>query len=87
MKVAQAIIAQSREVWLAADHSKFNRRAMVQLAHLSQVHVLFTDRPLTPQIQACLEESGGQCVLAQGSEDPAASGQVGQMGQAEDVGK
>ena len=64
VKVAQAIIAQSREVWLAADHSKFVRRAMVQLAHLSQVDVLFTDQALTPQLQACLEESGGQCVVA-----------------------
>jgi DeoR family glycerol-3-phosphate regulon repressor len=64
VKVAQAIIAQSREVWLAADHSKFTRRAMVQVAHLSQVDVLFTDHPLTPQLRACLEESGGQCVVA-----------------------
>ena len=64
VKVAQAIIAQSREVWLAADHSKFSRRAMVQLAHLSQVDVLFSDQPLTPQLQACLEESGGRCVVA-----------------------
>jgi DeoR family transcriptional regulator, glycerol-3-phosphate regulon repressor len=64
VKLAQAIIAQSREVWLAADHSKFTRRAMVQLAHLSQVDVLFTDQPLTPQLQACLEESGGECVVA-----------------------
>ncbi len=64
VKVAQAIIAQSREVWLVADHSKFQRRAMVQLAHLSQVDVLFTDQPLTAQLQACLEDSGGQCVVA-----------------------
>lgn len=64
VKVAQAIIAQSREIWLVADHSKFQRRAMVQLAHLSQVDVLFTDQPLTAQLQACLEDSGGQCVVA-----------------------
>ena len=31
VKVARAIIEQSREVWLAADHSKFNRPAMVEL--------------------------------------------------------
>ena len=67
VKVAQAIIAQSREVWLAADHSKFTRRAMVQLAHLSQVDVLFTDAPLTPQMQSCLEEAGGRCVVAAGA--------------------
>lgn len=29
VKVAQTIIGQSREVWLAADHSKFSRQAMV----------------------------------------------------------
>ena len=31
VKVARAIIEHSREVWLAADHSKFNRPAMVEL--------------------------------------------------------
>jgi hypothetical protein len=31
--VAQTIIAQAREVWLAADASKFNRPAMIQLGH------------------------------------------------------
>jgi DeoR family glycerol-3-phosphate regulon repressor len=39
VRVARAIIEQSREVWLAADHSKFNRPAMVELAHLD------ADRP------------------------------------------
>ncbi|MBS0339614.1 MAG: DeoR/GlpR transcriptional regulator [Proteobacteria bacterium] len=43
VKVAQTIIAQAREVWLAADHSKFNRPAMVQCAELSQIDCLFTD--------------------------------------------
>ena len=33
VKVAQTIIAQAREVWLAADASKFNRPAMIELAH------------------------------------------------------
>src|SRR5207245_8753955 len=37
VKVAQAIIAHAREVWLAADSSKFNRPAMVELAQLSQI--------------------------------------------------
>ena len=33
VKVAQTIVEHAREVWLAADHSKFNRPAMVQLGH------------------------------------------------------
>jgi len=43
VKVAQTIIEHAREVWLAADHSKFNRPAMVQLATLEQIDRLFTD--------------------------------------------
>ncbi|MDE2418053.1 MAG: DeoR/GlpR transcriptional regulator [Burkholderiales bacterium] len=43
VKVAQTIISHAREVWLAADISKFNRPAMVEVAMLSQIDRLFTD--------------------------------------------
>jgi DeoR family glycerol-3-phosphate regulon repressor len=42
-KGAHTIIAQAREVWLAADASKFYRPAMIQLGTLSQIDRLFTD--------------------------------------------
>ena len=42
--MARAIIEHSREVWLAADHSKFNRAAMVEVARLDQIDALFTDQ-------------------------------------------
>ena len=45
VKVSQTIIAHAREVWLAADISKFNRPAMVAVAQLSQIDRLFTDAP------------------------------------------
>ncbi|MCL4182936.1 MAG: DeoR/GlpR family DNA-binding transcription regulator [Burkholderiaceae bacterium] len=64
VKVAQTIIEQSREVWLVADASKFGRRAMVQLAHLSQVDVLFTDESPPPPLLRTLADSGGRCVVA-----------------------
>jgi len=48
VKVAQTIIAQAREVWLAADASKFNRPAMIQLGTLSQIDRLFTDAEPPP---------------------------------------
>ncbi|MCD2510943.1 DeoR/GlpR family DNA-binding transcription regulator [Comamonas endophytica] len=64
VKVAQTIIAQSREVWLAADHSKFERQAMVQLATLAQIHRLFTDAPPPPAFVPLLEEAGVQCTVA-----------------------
>jgi DeoR family transcriptional regulator, glycerol-3-phosphate regulon repressor len=43
VKVSQTIIACAREVWVAADISKFNRPAMVEVANLSQIDRLFTD--------------------------------------------
>jgi DeoR family glycerol-3-phosphate regulon repressor len=61
VKVAQTIIERSREVWLAADHSKFNRPAMVELAHLGQVDMLFTDAPPPSPFAALLAEAGVTC--------------------------
>ena len=58
VKVAQTIIEQSREVWLAADHSKFNRPAMVELGRLDQVDSLFTDQTPPEPFPALLAEAG-----------------------------
>ena len=58
VKVARAIIEHSREVWLAADHSKFNRPAMVELGRLDQVDTLFTDLPPPEPFPALLAEAG-----------------------------
>jgi DeoR family glycerol-3-phosphate regulon repressor len=64
VKVARAIIEHSREVWLAADHSKFNRPAMVQLATLDEVDMLFTDTAPPAPFPALLAEAGVSCEVA-----------------------
>ena len=61
VKVAQAIIAHSREVWLAADISKFNRPAMVELATLSQIDRLFTDATPPEPFPKLLDEAQVRC--------------------------
>ena len=66
VKVAQAIIRASRQVWLAADHSKFNRPAMVEVGRLNQVDRLFTDQPPPAVFHALLDEAGVVCTLAGG---------------------
>jgi DeoR family transcriptional regulator, glycerol-3-phosphate regulon repressor len=58
VKVAQTIIAHSREVWLAADHNKFHRPAMVELATLDQIDRLFTDKNPPDPFPALLKEAG-----------------------------
>ena len=65
VKVAQTIIGQSREVWLAADHSKFNRQAMVELARLNQIDRLFTDVQPSAPFDALLRDAEVQCTIAQ----------------------
>jgi DeoR family glycerol-3-phosphate regulon repressor len=57
VKVAQTIIEQAREVWLAADASKFNRPAMVEVAALSQIDRLFTDAEPPDPYPALLNEA------------------------------
>lgn len=58
VRVAEAIIAQSRTVFLVADHSKFRRPALVRLGHMSQIHALFTDRPPPEAMAEVFAESG-----------------------------
>lgn len=64
VKVAQTIIEHSREVWLAADASKFNRPAMVELATLAQIDRLFTDATPPEPFPALLAEAGVRCDVA-----------------------
>ncbi|MGN6525209.1 MAG: DeoR/GlpR family DNA-binding transcription regulator [Burkholderiaceae bacterium] len=65
VKVARAILAHSREVWVAADHSKFNRPAMVELARFDQVDMLFTDAPPPSPFPTLLAQAGVTCVDCQ----------------------
>jgi DeoR family transcriptional regulator, glycerol-3-phosphate regulon repressor len=65
VKVAQAIVAHSRQVWLVADQSKFNRPAMVELAKLEQIDRLFTDAPPPPLFTALLDDAQVQYSVAQ----------------------
>lgn len=65
VKVAQTIIEQSRKIWLVADASKFGRQALVRMAHLSQIDVLFTDRAPPPAIAELLKDVGVEVVVAE----------------------
>lgn len=57
VRVSQAMLRQSRKVFLVADYSKFNRNALVRLGNLSQIHALFTDRPVPVELLPVLEEA------------------------------
>lgn len=49
VRVARAIMSNSRRTFLVADHSKFGRSAMVRIGHISEVDALFTDEMPTSE--------------------------------------
>jgi len=55
--VGQTIISNSRKVYLAADHTKFGREAMVRLCNLRDIDALFTDQMPAKKICRLLSEA------------------------------
>jgi DeoR family glycerol-3-phosphate regulon repressor len=51
-------------VFLAADHSKVGRNALVRLGPVSAVHAWFTDRAPPPELAGVLAEAGTQVHVA-----------------------
>ena len=64
VRVAQAIMRNSKNVVLVADHSKFGRDAMIRLGSLGGVEIFCTDRPPPEPIVALLAERGVKLVIA-----------------------
>jgi DeoR family glycerol-3-phosphate regulon repressor len=64
VRVSQAILEQSREVWLVADQDKFGRQALVRLAHLSQIDKLFCDAEPPASMKKLLKEAQVELIVA-----------------------
>ena len=58
VRVAKAMLKQSRKTILVADNMKFERRAPVQIGHLSDIDVFVTDQIPPPEIVDICERSG-----------------------------
>jgi DeoR family glycerol-3-phosphate regulon repressor len=68
VRAAQAIIENSRRVFLTTDHTKFGRGAMVRLGGIEQIDALFTDRAPPPALFERLRQAGVATHIA-GPED------------------
>jgi DeoR family glycerol-3-phosphate regulon repressor len=64
VRVAQAIIDSSRQVYLVADSSKFGRGAMVRLCPLLRVDGMFTDAEPPPPIRELMRAEGKHLLVA-----------------------
>jgi DeoR family transcriptional regulator, glycerol-3-phosphate regulon repressor len=67
VKVAQAIIANARNVILVSDSTKFERTAPVRIAHISQVSTFITDRCTMPSVRQICRESKVTLIETNGS--------------------
>ncbi len=64
VRVLQAIMRSARTVFLAADHSKFGRSAMVRLGQLDDIDGLFTDVEPPEPFGTVVNESGAALFVA-----------------------
>ncbi|MEQ8664100.1 MAG: DeoR/GlpR family DNA-binding transcription regulator [Rhodospirillales bacterium] len=64
VKVARAIIENSRHTILAADSMKLERSAPVRIAHLSQLDTFVTDMPLPKHLGSVCADNNVSVILA-----------------------
>jgi len=66
VRAAREIIANSREVFLLADHTKFSRNAMVRIGTLEDVNYLVTDKKPDKKFIELMDFYGVKLLLADG---------------------
>jgi DeoR family glycerol-3-phosphate regulon repressor len=64
VRASRAIIDNSRKVFLAADHTKFGRNAMVRLGSIAEIDGLFTDKPPPPVMSDVFKSADVQLYVA-----------------------
>lgn len=60
----RAMIRAARKVIIVADHTKFGRDAMIQVADLSEIDQVVSDTDLAPEFQKMLKDHDVACSLA-----------------------
>ncbi len=68
VRVAQAILGQARKKILVADHTKFERRAPVQIGHITDLDVFVTDAPPPARIAELCATANVELIVAEHQE-------------------
>ncbi|WP_114836268.1 DeoR/GlpR family DNA-binding transcription regulator (plasmid) [Agrobacterium tumefaciens] len=63
-EIARTMIERADKLIVLADHSKFDRRAVFEVAPLAAVDYLVTDREPTPQVAASLHAANIEVIVA-----------------------
>lgn len=69
VSVMQAMMSNARVRYLAVDHSKSGRNALVRMADITEFHALFTDTELSDNMSKKLADHGVEWYLADKEED------------------
>jgi DeoR/GlpR family transcriptional regulator of sugar metabolism len=72
--VKKRVAAESRQVIVLADSSKFNKEVLVLFLRLDQVNTVITDSGIPRDCLAALEEKGIQVIIAEETRQPAHRG-------------
>ncbi len=65
VSVMQAMMENARLRYLAVDHSKFGRNALVRMGDITDFNTVFTDRHPSEAMRKILADAGVACVVAQ----------------------
>lgn len=60
----RTIIGQAKATFVVADKSKIGRSAPGKIGSLKDIHTVFTDAPLPPQIAALCDQAGTRIIVA-----------------------
>lgn len=61
--VSRAILRQSRQTILVADHSKLKRTAPARIASLAEINMFVTDAPLPPGLQKLCQQANTAVIV------------------------
>lgn len=57
-EIRKAIIARSRECYLVADYTKFNKASFIKICGYNSLNAIITDRPLPPKWHTAMQKYG-----------------------------
>lgn len=64
-EIKKKMVHAAAKVYLAADHAKFNKVSFFQLLNFSDIDVVFTDHPLSPEWERHFNSQGVQLIYSE----------------------
>lgn len=63
-EIAKAMISRADKLITLADHSKFDKRAVFEVAPISKIHFVVTDKPLSPALAPSFNDAIVEIIIS-----------------------